>query len=154
GKGGSPPVSGAILSADARLPGGGAAALADPQAARDGAWPSRAAADGAGCPVEHQAGEATLARLVGMGQHPPLCPQTGLDAVPTQDDAPGRPLSFLPRRCAAGVGWVRELGQLRSSRRPESLGPGAGAVLRRDSGRAPPRRRAETLSPLGRGVPS
>jgi serine/threonine protein kinase/formylglycine-generating enzyme required for sulfatase activity len=58
--------AGALLPADARLPGAGAAGVADPQADGNAAWPGRAAPGRAGGVVDRQAGEPPSARLVGV----------------------------------------------------------------------------------------
>jgi hypothetical protein len=72
---GAPRWSGcASLPTHSRLPGAGAATVANRQAARDAPRPRRAAAGGAGQPVERPAPKAPPPDLVGMGHHPPVQP--------------------------------------------------------------------------------
>ena len=63
--------------------------------------------------VECQAGEPPPARLVGMGQYPPLYPPAGLDGIAEEHDEEGDPVSCrggTDNRTALGtarLGWFR-----------------------------------------------
>src|SRR5262245_53358400 len=76
-----------MLPTHTRLSGSLLTGLADPQAEGDLAWSSRAQADRTGSSLAHQTGEPAPARLVGMGRHPTLYQEKGLDDPTAEDDA-------------------------------------------------------------------
>src|SRR5205823_4903885 len=86
-----------VLPADARLPGAGAARVADAQAKGDPPGPGPAAPGGPGGRLERPPGEPAAAIVTAMAADPPLHAQGQLDAAAAEDDAQGDALSRRPR---------------------------------------------------------
>src|SRR5262249_31700830 len=97
-----PPCDGALLPADARLPGSLVARLADAPAEGDAPRPRRAAAGGWGRGLECPAGEPATALAAAVVPAPLADGAEELDAATTPPDAPGQPL--LPVAGCPGPG--------------------------------------------------
>ena len=114
------------LPVDARLPGAGAAAVADPQATGDPARADGAPPGRTGFPLERQTGQPAAARVVGVVEHP------AVDAV-QEPDAPAAPHAAGRHPEAPAPG-----GRPGPGRDLVRLGPGGSVPGTRES--RPPRR--------------
>src|SRR5439155_9927060 len=97
-----------LLPVDARLPGAGVAAVADPQATGDPARPDGTPPGRTGFRLGCQTGQSAAAGVVGVVDHSPVDAAPELDAPPAAHAAGRHPAALAPGgRPAPGRGLVR-----------------------------------------------